>query len=255
MKMIKSRKFIYFFLLSAIPLCLNAENNCESPLIAEYRYTVTDTNKKISQNREVTLWRRENQVVIQTPRSQQAELWELTKNNKIKMTRFFENHQRGIEYQISDIKDQREKNDWSLKYQLISDVLIQKMEHRKFSNDKILTESCDSTQHLSLQDNQKSIDLLWNPKQKLMESLEVREGNITTLWGLTKKISDVDQIDRYYEQLLSYQTTDYADVGDNESDPFLMKMINLGFVEHGASGFYDSAGNNMKNQNERHHGH
>ena len=40
----------------------------------------------------------------------------------------------------------------------------------------------------------------------------------------------------------NYQTTDYADIGDNESDPFLAKMINLGFVEHGASGFYHADG-------------
>ncbi|MDF1638674.1 hypothetical protein [Alcanivorax jadensis] len=39
-----------------------------------------------------------------------------------------------------------------------------------------------------------------------------------------------------------WPSTDFADVGDNEADPFLRKMIALGFVEHGASGFYSAEG-------------
>ena len=29
-----------------------------------------------------------------------------------------------------------------------------------------------------------------------------------------------------------YQSTDFADIGDNESDPFLQRMIHQGFIEH-----------------------
>ena len=43
-----------------------------------------------------------------------------------------------------------------------------------------------------------------------------------------------------------YQTTDYADVGDNESDPMLAKMIKLGFISHGASGFYHADGTQIE---------
>ncbi len=34
--------------------------------------------------------------------------------------------------------------------------------------------------------------------------------------------------------------TDGADIGDNEFDPFLLKMINQVHIEHSAAGFYDS---------------
>ena len=47
--------------------------------------------------------------------------------------------------------------------------------------------------------------------------------------------------------LNSYGTTDYTNIGDNESDPFLISMINLGFIEDHAHGFYDSKGNIMGN--------
>ena len=41
-------------------------------------------------------------------------------------------------------------------------------------------------------------------------------------------------------------STDFADVGDNEAGPFLRKMIALGFVEHGASGFYQANGETLQ---------
>ena len=33
-----------------------------------------------------------------------------------------------------------------------------------------------------------------------------------------------------------YQSTDFADIGDNESDPFLQRMIHQGFIEHAGHG-------------------
>nr|WP_238560545.1 hypothetical protein [Shewanella oneidensis] len=46
----------------------------------------------------------------------------------------------------------------------------------------------------------------------------------------------------------SYQDIDFADVGDSESDPFIAKMINQGFIEHGCSGFYSSEGHAIEVQ-------
>ena len=63
--------------------------------------------------------------------------------------------------------------------------------------------------------------------------------------------SDNKIIDAFFNKNLDYQTTDYADIGDSESDPFLRKMINLGFVEHGSSGMYDAQGNDIGG--EHHH--
>ena len=34
-----------------------------------------------------------------------------------------------------------------------------------------------------------------------------------------------------------------ADIGDDHTDPFLTNMVNQGFIEAGASGFYDQNGN------------
>lgn len=54
-----------------------------------------------------------------------------------------------------------------------------------------------------------------------------------------------------FDRWRRWPSTDFADVGDNEADPFLRKMIALGFVEHGASGFYSADGEAL--QGGHHH--
>ncbi|WP_411026644.1 hypothetical protein, partial [Salmonella sp. s54395] len=63
-------------------------------------------------------------------------------------------------------------------------------------------------------------------------------------WQLVslQRASMSDTFDRWRE----WPSTDFADVGDNEADSFLRKMIALGFVEHGASGFYQADGKPMQ---------
>jgi len=66
-------------------------------------------------------------------------------------------------------------------------------------------------------------------------------------------VTEPKKIEEFFRIRGSYQTTDYADIGDNESDPFLLKMMNLGFIKHGASGFYDAQGHALKKRHNHHH--
>lgn len=56
-----------------------------------------------------------------------------------------------------------------------------------------------------------------------------------------------------FDRWRKWPSTDFADVGDNEADPFLRKMIALGFVEHGASGFYQANGEPLQGGGTHHH--
>jgi hypothetical protein len=47
-----------------------------------------------------------------------------------------------------------------------------------------------------------------------------------------------------------------VDIGDNEADPFLIKMINLGYIDHAPQAVYDANGNNIAQPAHSHeHGH
>jgi hypothetical protein len=69
-------------------------------------------------------------------------------------------------------------------------------------------------------------------------------------WQLAEVTYDNKMIQQQLDTFSAYQSTDFADIGDNESDPFFRKMINLGFIEHSASGFYDSEGNSLSSAHQ-----
>ncbi len=75
------------------------------------------------------------------------------------------------------------------------------------------------------------------------ERASVGASSVISRWVLVSLESDEDKVGDRFAAWDSHDTTDFADIGDNESDPFLLKMINLGFISHGASGFYDASGN------------
>lgn len=86
-------------------------------------------------------------------------------------------------------------------------------------------------------------------------SFEIKTDATTIAWTLESIKGDKKSINASFAQRDMYQSTDFADIGDNESDPFLMNMMNLGFIEHGNSGFYDSNGNDMGARNNHGHAH
>ena len=79
-------------------------------------------------------------------------------------------------------------------------------------------------------------------KLAIANSVTNKKSDTQTLLSLNDVNSDTPAIKAQFAKWDNFQTTDYADIGDNESDPFLAKMINLGFIEHGATGFYNQQG-------------
>lgn len=75
---------------------------------------------------------------------------------------------------------------------------------------------------------------------------------MTRTWLLTGHESQARPITQQFARLNGGDTTDYADVGDSESDPFLEKRINLGFIEHGAIGFCDADVHVLEGSHQHH---
>ena len=66
-------------------------------------------------------------------------------------------------------------------------------------------------------------------------------------WTLTNADYEAD-VSNFFAKRVDYQATDYADIGDDHTDPFLTKMVTQGFIEAGASGFYDQHGRALKGE-------
>jgi hypothetical protein len=130
---------------------------------------------------------------------------------------------------------------------LISDALIKTMKLETHKG-----QGCDKTESYSLNKDKISISLKWLPEYRLIKTFKEVTNSGTSTWELEKKIIEPNQVKKVFSSRENYQTTDYTDIGDNESDPFLMNMINLGFVQHGASGFYDAQGNSLDGDHHHH---
>lgn len=206
-------------------------------------YTVTTKTQHGEQQGQINLWRNGNQVAHEYSDSRITEIWEQLNNGMLRMERHFDQHQRGIEYAPNEINHGKGERDWGLKYQLISDKLIKQMQTTGSSG-----EACDKVQHFVLAQAGRHIQLAWLPEQRLVKTYREQSADKEIVWQLTDVIQSKKQVAQVFTIRSHFYTTDYTDIGDNESDPFLLKMINLGHVEHGASGFYDAHGHALEGQ-------
>ncbi|MFT7405179.1 hypothetical protein [Zhongshania sp.] len=229
-----------------VPAASASTCNADTPISAHYQISKHTADTKPEQFDHMVLWRRANSVAEQYPKRAITELWERNRSNSIKLNRYFDAYQRGIEYAPGEIKDLGGDDNWSMKNQLVANSLLAKM-----TLIKTIGSGCDREEIYTLKDLQQSITLNWLPAYRLVKSYTRNAKGQTSTWLLTAKSTDTKVINVFFEQHLNYQTTDYADIGDNESDPFLRKMINLGFIEHGSSGMYDAQGNDIGG--EHHH--
>jgi hypothetical protein len=99
-----------------------------------------------------------------------------------------------------------------------------------------------------LKKGETSISLEWLTHLRLVKTYSEVSSSGKATWTLEGMVSEADEVRKHFATRAGYQTTDYADIGDNESDPFFLKMMNLGFVDHGASGFYDHHGRTLAGQ-------
>ena len=230
------------FVLSNVALAERCDIDRDH-LAADYEIVTESAGGKAKETALLTLWRRGAQVAVEDKTRKITSVWEKTRNNKLKLTRYFLQYERGIEYQPSDLPIQNADSAWLSKYQLIDDTFINSLVKESSSG------SGCTQQEIYKKDG---IRLVWNPALKLIDRYTEQTAEGSLSWTRQALSKDVAKIEAQYAGLDKFITTDYIDIGDSESDPFFQKLINLGFVEHGASGFYDASGNAIQGKGDQH---
>lgn len=188
------------------------------------------------------LWRMDNKVAHQYPSTQITEVYTLVRNKLIKPVRYFDGHQRAIEYQPGETIHGKKETDFSYRYQLISDTFIDNMTLVSSEG-----KHCNQKDTYTLKTATGSFSLVWLPQQQLIERFDIEQGNMHRTWTLTNADYEAD-VSTFFAKRIDYQSTDYADIGDDHTDPFLTKMVTQGFIEAGASGFYDQHGRALEGE-------
>lgn len=209
----------------------------KNELSAQYQVSNDNLQGKIARQ-QVTLLRHKNDIVYQYHNQEMSEYWHQQKNGLITLTRYFDHDKQGIAYQAGEIKS---KQSWQQINELISPTLREKMQLLSSREN-----ACQVEQKFQLIDGKNEILLTWMPQLNLVKHLTIITPTQIKQWQLLELTTSSEKIAEQFMQWQHYKTTDYADVGDNEDDPFLAKMINLGFVEHAASGFYRADGGVFK---------
>ena len=229
----------YIIGISLLSVNSFAEPACQPVDTLSAHYQVTTNNSKAEKPSKVVVLRQGNQVAYRYESAAITELWEHTSNNRVRLVRYFDQYKRGVEYQPNEVKHHQ---NWSIKTSLISQSLL-----NSTTNTTHDSQDCDTiTQHQG-QHNKQLFSVKWHPRYQLPTDFTVSDdqGHLISQWTLLDIKTDKNDINTALSQFDQYQTTDYTDIGDSESDPFLRKMIHLGFIDHGHSGVYDAAGNSL----------
>ncbi|MEW9796515.1 hypothetical protein [Alteromonas sp. CYL-A6] len=200
------------------------------------------------QTATLVLWRNGNQVAHQHPQTGITESWTHVKQRWIKPVRYFDDDERAIEYMPGERIHGKADTDWSLRYQLISDALLSQMTLVDETG-----EGCERTQQFSLNTATGAIHLTWQPALRLVRSFEQVQGENRQTWTLTSITQDNEAITQFFRHRDGYYSTDFADIGDDHTDPFLIRMVNQGFIQPGASGFYTADGTPLAGTHDHAH--
>lgn len=141
---------------------------------------------------------------------------------RVSLTRAFDEYTYAIEYQPNELIYQPS---WRDLFQLVVTPELSKM---KLIEQKNI--GCFVEQHYALTENGMEYQLVWLPNLSLVKFLQVKSTKFTQQWQLTGHQHNSQEITALFEQYSQYQSTDYADVGDNEGIAFLAAMINQGFA-------------------------
>lgn len=195
---------------------------------------------KIKSNFE--LWRKGHDVLHINQLKQTTNQWHTLKNNSVRKVSYFDHYQKGIEFEPVASN----KHHWQSKFQLVTEAQLANMTLISTKG-----QGCSRIEYYKLESKEQTIELWWQPELQLAQKVITNEKETITVWQLNKTIFSTDKIESVFKRTEHYKMTDYADIGDNESDPFLRKMIRLGFIDHAGSGFYDAQGNQLAN--DHHH--
>jgi len=198
-------------------------------LSAYYDFSQQKTNNIEEQKAQVTsakktqsfeLHRYINRVLQRDLSQGVNDIWSYN-GNRLSLNRAFEQYQHTIEYQSNELRYQPK---WQDIFQLVSTPDLSKMQLVGQKNS-----GCQLEQHYVHKTQTSEYQLVWLPNLQLVKFFELKSATSTRQWSLTNYQGTVEQIASLFNEYSRYQSTDYADVGDNESTPFLAAMINQGF--------------------------
>ncbi|WP_298440350.1 hypothetical protein [uncultured Ferrimonas sp.] len=217
-------------LLALLSASVSANNQCPADqLIASYRLT-QQQHGQAPQVTTLQLVRHGNRVAMADIGAQHSQSWTKLSNQRLISSRHYDDHQRSIDYASSELRQRGGNSQWQQHYQLVPPALFSQLTLQpQPQQPQQLSQECAALRHYRGQQDQRHVTLHWLNQLQLPQYWQVQAPH--SQWQL--QLIGIDHqpqaIDAFFAQRDQYQAVDFADIGDNEQDPFLRQMISLGF--------------------------
>lgn len=171
-------------------------------------------------------WRTGDRIEIHNLATHSGEIWIRAADGDIVYQRVFHDDKRVIEYTSGDLRALNRYPSWEAKAGLIEPSVLQRLQHTGSS-----AYLGRPAEHYQGQIDGIDVELLWFADLKLPAQIRyVSEGHEHSLNLLEYYRASQAPWER--PSIRDYQSIDYADLGDNEADPFIQKVLESGEGHH-----------------------
>lgn len=172
------------------------------------------------------LWRRPSLIEIRE-KGGVGEVWERGLDRRISYRRVFHEERRVIEYTPGDLRALRRAPDWARLSSLVDPDLLGRDLKRSGEEERLGRRAERYRGRL----DGVEVELLWLPQERIpaliREIYPDRERQLRLI-----EMYPLEESPWPHGRFAEYRHTDYADIGDQEADPFLRKRLNEGSHDH-----------------------
>jgi len=223
------------------PYPFSCQEAINTDFVAKYEMQTPKTTTSVN------YYRQASKIAYEYPEQGMTEVWIKMPHNQTSLIRGFDHYKKSIEYEPIDLKMENKNSSWTQQENFLSPAQFGFKEGSKSSiNGCVIS-------HFERKENGKSILIDWYEPKKLLLSFEMKNREKTSYKYTLSSFEKITPEVNHLQNVLNYDATDFADIGDNESDPFFRKMINLGFISHHEANIIDENGNRIETQ--EHHKH
>ncbi len=192
---------------------------------------------------DLVYYRAVGRVAYYYPQQEITEVYSKMQHDDVSLIRAFDAYKKAIEYESSDITMEHEHNSWQAHQNIVNPKILAHQALPKRDQDYpgivVYTKRTDNS----------FTQMIWYEPKKLLLSLEqYKEHQLLYHYKLHK----LQKADHHLQAIAQYDTTDFADIGDHEEDPFFIKLINLGFVSHHESNAINTEGKHISIAHSHH---
>ena len=168
-------------------------------------------------------------VAYHYPKMGMTEIWQKEPNYQMSLWRGFEGAGRAITYEATDLRLLgRAAEFWQLKQNLLMPALMKPVIKKTLLPPE---NGCERVQYQGYL-GRDQVNLIWQPQLQLVLAATVKQASGQRMVYRLQQLAFPHPQSRVFRQLDEFDAMDFADVGDNEADPFIDDLLQQGAIEH-----------------------